>query len=117
MTTITFMKSGETYWGFRSCGHTGYAEEGSDILCAAVSSMSQLVVNTIESAFGAPIDYKIDEETPCLSVSVPALITGGIPDHVRFAVSRLIDAYRRQLKEMAGDYPEYIRVLVNSEDP
>ena len=117
MTTITFLRSGETFWGFRSYGHTGYAEEGSDILCAAVSSMSLLVVNTIESGFGAPIDYQADEKIPHLSVAVPALIGGGIAENVRFAVSGLIDAYRRQLQELAGDYPKYIRVAICEEDP
>ncbi len=117
MTTITFLRSGETFWAFRSCGHTGYAEEGSDILCAAISSMSLLVVNTIESGFGAPVDYQIDEETPALSVSVPALIVGGIDENICFAVSRLIDAYRRQLQELAGDYPKNIRVVIRAEDP
>ena len=117
MTTVTFLRSGETIWGFRSCGHTGYAEAGSDILCAAVSSMSSLVVNAIESTFGAPVDYRADEGMPCLTVKVPALVTGGISDQVHFAVSRLIEAYRRQLTELAGDYPEYIRVVCNVEDP
>ena len=117
MTTITFLRSGETLWGFRSCGHTGYAEEGSDILCAAVSSMSLLVVNAIESGFGAPVDCQVDEETPSLSVVVPALVAGEIAENTRFAVSRLIDAYRRQLQELAGDYPKYIRVVICAEDP
>lgn len=117
MTTVTFLRSGETIWGFRSCGHTGYAEAGSDILCAAVSSMSSLVVNAIESAFGAPVDYRVNDEMPSLTVEVPALLRNGIPDQVRFAVSRLIEAYRRQLTELAGDYPEYIRVECSKEDP
>lgn len=117
MTTITFFRSGETLWGFRSLGHSGYAEEGSDILCAAISSMSLLVINTIESAFGTSVDCQVDQETPCLSVIVPSLIVGDIPDHTRFASSRLIDAYRRQLMEMAGDYPEYIQVLTEQKDP
>ncbi len=33
--------------GFRVCGHAGFAELGQDIVCAAVSSASYLVVNTI----------------------------------------------------------------------
>ena len=37
MITITVFKHQDQYHGFRSCGHAGYAEEGSDIICAAVS--------------------------------------------------------------------------------
>ena len=46
MITIEIRKSGNEYIGFSSKGHAGYAEEGYDIICAAVSV---LTVNTINS--------------------------------------------------------------------
>ena len=46
MITVEIRKSGEEYAGFSSKGHAGYAEEGYDIICAAVSV---LTVNTIKS--------------------------------------------------------------------
>ncbi len=33
--------------GFRAVGHSGFSEEGSDIVCAAVSSSLYMTVNTI----------------------------------------------------------------------
>ncbi|MGN0550374.1 MAG: ribosomal-processing cysteine protease Prp [Acutalibacteraceae bacterium] len=33
--------------GFRIKGHSGYAEEGSDVICAAVSSAAQMTANTV----------------------------------------------------------------------
>lgn len=33
--------------GFSVTGHSGYAEEGSDIVCAAVSSAAFMAVNTV----------------------------------------------------------------------
>lgn len=41
MTTIKFFKENENYMGFECSGHTGFAEEGSDILCSAISSLTQ----------------------------------------------------------------------------
>ena len=46
MITIEIRKFGEEYLGFSSKGHAGYAQEGYDIICAAVSV---LTVNTINS--------------------------------------------------------------------
>ena len=47
MTHITFFKNSEKeITGFFCIGHSGYAESGSDIICAGVSS---LVINTINS--------------------------------------------------------------------
>lgn len=117
MTTVTFYRSDDTVWGFSSVGHSGYAEEGGDIICAAISSMSLLVVNAIEEGYGAPVRYAADPDIPRLSVAVPSLVGGGLAETVRFAVHGLFHAYRRQLIELAGDYPEYIRVVTEEKDP
>ena len=47
MVTVTFYRSGDLLQGFKISGHSGYAQEGSDIVCAAVSSASLMVANTI----------------------------------------------------------------------
>ena len=49
MITITVFKHQDQYRGFRSSGHAGYAEEGSDIICAAVSVLSLNTLNSIEA--------------------------------------------------------------------
>lgn len=46
MICFTVWKSENQYRGFESSGHAGYAEEGEDIICAAVSA---LVINTVNS--------------------------------------------------------------------
>ena len=47
MTAIKFFLKERILKGFEISGHTGYAHEGEDIVCAAVSSASQMAVNTI----------------------------------------------------------------------
>jgi len=41
MINVKFYKKNETIVGFDCFGHSGYAEIGSDIVCAAVSSLVQ----------------------------------------------------------------------------
>ena len=48
MITIEIRKSGNEYVGFSSKGHAGYAEEGYDIICAAVSVLTVNTINSIE---------------------------------------------------------------------
>ena len=48
MITVEIRKSGEEYAGFSSKGHAGYAEEGYDIICAAVSVLTVNTINSIE---------------------------------------------------------------------
>ena len=49
MITVTICQSSEgEITGFSIQGHAGYAERGSDIVCAAVSVLAQNTVNSIE---------------------------------------------------------------------
>ena len=48
MISVTILKNGEEYRGFISEGHAGYAEEGYDIICAAVSVLTINAVNSLE---------------------------------------------------------------------
>ena len=48
MITVEIRKSNGEYTGFSSKGHAGYAEEGYDIVCAAVSALTVNTINAIE---------------------------------------------------------------------
>lgn len=48
MITVTVTRKNGEYISFISEGHSGYAEEGSDIICAAVSALTINTVNSLE---------------------------------------------------------------------
>ena len=48
MITVEIRKSNGEYVGFSRKGHAGYAEEGYDIICAAVSVLTVNTINSIE---------------------------------------------------------------------
>lgn len=49
MITITVKKRNGSYLEFVSKGHAGYAQEGQDIVCAAVSALIITTVNSLEA--------------------------------------------------------------------
>ena len=49
MTTVTFLTEGKRIIGFDAKGHSGYAEAGSDIVCAAITSAVRLVDATVKT--------------------------------------------------------------------
>ncbi|MDC7287893.1 ribosomal-processing cysteine protease Prp [Blautia schinkii] len=49
MITITVKKRNGGYLEFVSKGHAGYAQEGQDIVCAAVSALIITTVNSLEA--------------------------------------------------------------------
>ena len=65
MITVTIHRNSEGYTGFCVVGHAGYAEEGYDIICSAVSALVVNAVNSIEAftedRFSAREDHGIVE--------------------------------------------------------
>ena len=111
MTTITFYKSGGFYYGFEEQGHTGYGEAGDDVLCAALSAMTMLIINAIEVSYECRVDYQIDEKTTDIRVIVKSALPKFESDEKRqFAVSGLIQAYFLQLMDLVEDNYEYLDV-------
>ena len=111
MTTITFYKSNGIYYGFEEQGHTGYGESGDDVLCAALSSMTMLIINAIEVSYGSDADYIIDDETTDIKlIARGALKEFEADEKKRYAIAGLILAYYEQLKELMEEYYEYLSV-------
>lgn len=49
MITVTISKNSKGFTGFSVKGHAGYAKEGYDIICSAVSVLTVNAVNSIEA--------------------------------------------------------------------
>ena len=49
MITVSITRKNNIIKGFEFTGHAGYAEEGYDIVCSAVSALSINTVNSIEA--------------------------------------------------------------------
>ena len=113
MTKITFFKRDGVFFGFRENGHTGFGEEGDDVLCAAISAMTMLIINTVEISYASNVDYKIDEETTDVTLKVmSALPEFESDERKRFAVSGLIQGYFYQLMDLVEDYYDFLEVDV-----
>ena len=111
MTTITFYKADGIFYGFEEHGHTGFAESGEDILCAALSSMTMLIINAIEVSYASTVDYTIDEKTSDIRLIAKAALPEFEEDErKRYAVSGLIQAYFFQLMDLTEEYYDYLDV-------
>ncbi len=116
MTKIVFHKWNNVFYGFSEKGHTGYGESGDDVLCAALSAMTMLIINTIEVAYASDVDYTIDEA----STDIKVIARGALPEfeedeRKRYAISGLIQAYYYQLNDMLEEYYDFLDVEVEEE--
>ena len=111
MTTIIFYKSEGFFYGFEEQGHAGYADAGNDIICAALSSMTMLLVNAIEISYASNVDYTIDEKTTDIKVIAKSALPKYENDEKKqYAISGLIQAYFFQLMDLVEEYYEFLDV-------
>ena len=71
MTNVTFYQNSDNKCiGFRVSGHAGYAEQGEDIVCAAISALVINTVNSIEAFTEDDFEVNVDEETADIQLSI-----------------------------------------------
>lgn len=86
-------------FGFTIKGHSGSAESGQDIVCAAVSSAAYMAVNTVTEILGCDVDADVHDGYMKISLR-------GDSDAAKDIFSGLL----LHLKELANDYPDFIRI-------
>ena len=107
MTTITFFMEEDRITGFDSVGHSGYAEEGADIVCAGITSAIRLVDATINSVLGLAASVKVSEETTTISFRLP----GGLSDEAEMTCQSLLTGLMVYFTELKDEFPDNIEVL------
>ena len=107
ITARLFQNSDKQYWGFKIDGHAGYAEEGEDIICAAVSVLALNTANSIEALTDVTPIFSMKDGF--LSCEIPVLrdMNEKYPD-----VTLLLDSLALGLKSIAESYgTQYLHVL------
>ena len=113
MTKVVFFRNDGIFYGFRETGHTGYGEEGDDVLCAALSAMTMLLINSINVVFAGELDYTVDEGATEITVQSKSALPGFEEDErKRYAISGLFMSYYIQLNDLMEEYYKYLQVEV-----
>lgn len=113
MTKIVFFRREGRFYGFEEQGHTGYGESGDDILCAALSSMTMLILNTIEISYAGDVDYEIDETSTRVTVKAMCALPEFEADEKKsYAVEGIFKGYYYQLNDLLEEYYEHLDVDV-----
>ena len=61
MIKVSFLKKDGSIIGFELCGHSGFAQEGADIICSAVSSAAYMVANTVTEILNEDAAVEVDD--------------------------------------------------------
>ena len=112
MTTVTFHRADHRLDGFRAAGHSGYAEAGSDIVCAAVSAAAGLVECTVNEVMGLAAPVKIRERDARITLRLP----GGLNQTSERTCQDLLAGMMVYLQSVAEEYPDNLIVLLDDDD-
>lgn len=102
MTTVRFYRTQGRITGFSCQGHSGCAEAGRDIVCAAVTSAVRLAECTINDVLHAGAEVRIHEKTAAITLRLPAGAFQGEP---------VLQGLFLYLCELSKEYPDYLTVL------
>ena len=92
--------------GFSVSGHSGYAEAGADIVCAAVSAVVTMAEATINDVCGAKAKVRVkDQENARITLTLPASCDE------EDSVQAVLAGMMLTLVGLREDYPDYIEVL------
>ena len=108
MTKVEIFKKNGNIIGYKASGHSGYSEQGSDIICSAISTSLQMTLIGIQEVLKLKVDFKINDgflDVDLKNISRDKLTQTNI----------LTEAMAIFLKELTKQYPKYIR-LVEKED-
>ena len=107
MTTVTFLTEGKRIIGFDAKGHSGYAAEGEDIVCAAVTSAVRLVEATVNDVMGLCAAVKVREQDAAISFRLP----GGLAPTAESTCQNLLTGLMVYLAQLHDEYPENVEVM------
>ena len=107
MTTVRFRTEGNRVTGFDSAGHSGYAEEDEDIVCAAITSAIRLVEATVNDVLGLAAAVCVDERETKISFRLPGRLSASAESTCQALLTGLM-VYLTQLRD---EFPDNIEVL------
>ncbi len=105
MTRCEFFTEDERITGFSVSGHSGYAESGSDIVCAAISAVVTMAEATINEVCGAKAKVRVKDEDARITLTLPTSCDE------EDAVQAVLAGMMLTLVSLRDDYPDYIEVL------
>ena len=105
MTRCEFFTEDDRITGFSVSGHSGYAEAGADIVCAAITTAVTMAEATINDVCGAKAKVRVKEEDARITLTLPASCDE------EETVQAVLSGLMLTLISLREDYPDYIEVL------
>jgi len=102
MTKATFYFDRDVPYGFLIEGHSGFADEGEDIVCASISSAAYMVANTISEIL------KVNSKTEVCDGRMKLTVN----KEQRHITKDILLGLKLHLEGLEEQYPEFLETLM-----
>lgn len=103
MVRIVLVKKDNLILSIQATGHSGYATAGHDIVCAAVSVLTQNLADGLKTILNINPHVEIDENTPYINISLHNLSSEEIKK------AQVLMRYTQLgLKQVANQYKKFV---------
>ena len=106
-TVVFFRRSDGKLIGYRSSGHTGYAEAGEDIVCAGVSALTQATLNGLEHILRIPCIASVDDQNARLECIFESNAEEELIERAQLLMQTLLEG----LQAIQLGFPRNVRVI------
>ncbi len=105
MIKVEFFSQEGRRTGFSVSGHSGYAEAGSDVICAAVTAVVRFAEATLNDILGVGAKTRVDEAKASITLTLPANYED------EDTVQAVLDGMMLTLVALRDENPDYIEVM------
>jgi len=106
MTKVKVYKKESSFIGLECDGHTKFKIQGEDILCAAISGITQAALLGILKICGVELSFKRDDKKGYLKFMLPAHITG----EQQFKANIILETCVLGISDLAAEYSDFIEI-------
>ena len=105
MTKICVYRKGKNIVKYVVEGHTEYSAEGTDIVCAAVSTTATHTLNALTDVVKIPVGYEVRE------AYLECIVPENLSENERKQSDILLKAMYLTFKNLEEQYKEYITII------
>lgn len=105
MTEVCIFRSRGSIVGFQAKGHTGYAEEGNDIVCSAVSALTQSAVLGITELL------KLNAAVSVHKGDLYCMLEENIRSGDLESAQLILETMRLGLESVSDNYDRYLKIV------
>jgi uncharacterized protein YsxB (DUF464 family) len=113
MTTVHVTRRAGVVYRIKLQGHSGYAEYGEDIVCAAITSAVRYAEIMLNDILDQNVQFIVDSETSSIAFTRTDSFNA---DAENIAGVAVFEGFLSYMKQLSAEYPDYLNVLEVQQD-